>query len=163
MKTMVKGLVMMLVFAFSSDISAQAYQSAVGGRLGTFFTASYKTFINDNTAIEGVVGFDRTSSTTNTIFGPVTASSSTFIVGAFYEIHNDLDLDGAEFQWYYGFGAYAALGGGTGVIPSGIVGLEYTLSESPVNFFIDVIPGLYIGEGGTDFQFNGTFFILDLT
>ena len=153
MKTIIKGLMVMLVTGFASDISAQAYQSAVGGRLGTFFTASYKTFINDNTAIEGIAGFDRR---TESFLGVTVAGTTSFVVGAFYEIHNDLSLDGADFQWYYGFGAFAALGGGTGVIPSGIVGLEYTLSDTPVNFFIDVIPGLFIGEGGTDFQFNGT-------
>ena len=109
-------------------------------------------FLNESSAIEAVVGFDRTGGPT--IFG-VNTSRTQFIVGGFYQIHNDLTLEGEGFQWYYGGGGYLSLGDATGIIPSGIVGLEYTLSDAPVNFFIDAIPGLYIGNGGTDFQING--------
>ncbi len=149
MKNIIKTIVILLVFTMSSNIQGQAYESAVGARLGTFFTGTYKTFIGENTALEGIVGFDRVG---NSFVG-----TTLFVVGAFYEIHNDLDLDGTNFQWYYGFGGFVSLGGGSSIIvPSGIIGLEYTMENSPVCFFIDAIPGLAIGNGVTDFDINGS-------
>ena len=151
MKTLVKGIAVLLLVGIGSTVSAQAYQSSVGGRLGTSFTGSYKMFISDQHALEGIVGFDRTSEG----IPPFRVSSTSLVIGAFYEIHNDLDFEGVGFQWYYGFGGFVYLGDVTGIVPSGIIGLEYTMSDSPVNFFIDASPGLYIGNGGTDFDITG--------
>jgi len=151
MKTIFKGLLFFFVMSLSQDVSAQAYQAAIGARLGTSFTASYKMFISERNALEGIVGIDRTS-VGNGIFR---VSSTSLVVGAFYQIHNDFNFEGQGFQWYYGFGGLVYLGDATGIVPSGIVGVEYTLPDNPVNFFIDVSPGLYLGNGGSDFDISG--------
>lgn len=151
MKTIMKGLVLLTVLGFTTSLSAQTYQSSVGARLGTSFTGTYKMFISETNALEGIVGYDRTS----VGIPGFRVSSTSIILGAFYEIHNDLNIEGGGLQWYYGFGGLVYLGDVTGIVPSGIVGLEYTLKDSPVNFFIDASPGLYIGNGGTDFDISG--------
>lgn len=151
MKTAIKGFVFVLTLCFCADLSGQAYQSSVGARLGTSFTGSYKMFVSERNALEGIVGIDRT-----TVGAPFfRVSSTSLVLGAFYQIHNPLDLDGVGFSWYYGFGGFAYIGDISGIVPSGIIGLEYTLEDSPVNFFIDASPGLYIGDGGSDFDITG--------
>ena len=154
MKNIIRTIVILLVFTVTSNIQGQAYESAVGARLGTFFTGTYKTFIGENTALEGVAGFDRVGG--GSIGGVSYGGATVFVLGAFYEIHNELDLDGTDFQWYYGFGGYIGLGSGGAIVPSGIIGLEYTMEDSPVCFFIDAIPGIAIASGGSDFQMNGS-------
>ena len=149
MKTFIKGSVLLIVLLFSGDIAAQAYQSSAGARLGTSFTGSYKMFISESNAIEGIVGIDRAST------GLLRQSTTSLLVGAFYQIHNPLDLEGVGFSWYYGFGGLVYLGDITGIVPSGIIGLEYTMSDSPVNFFIDASPGLYIGNTGSNLDIAG--------
>lgn len=149
MKTAIKGFALIVTLCLCGDLSAQAYKSAVGARLGTSFTGSYKMFISETNALEGIVGLDRTS------LGIPGFSSTSLVLGAFYQIHKPLDLDGVGFTWYYGFGGFAYIGDFSGIVPSGIIGLEYTLEDSPVNFFIDASPGLYIGDGGSDFDITG--------
>jgi len=144
MQKNIKYIVVIAILSMAGTLQAQVYNSAVGARLGTFFTGSYKTFISESNALEAVVGFDGYGGRTS------------LLAGAFFQLHNDLNLDGAEFQWYYGFGGYVLLGDATGIAPSGIVGLEYTLKDAPVNFFIDAIPTLFLVSGASDFQINGS-------
>lgn len=151
MKTLFKGLVIIAVLGITGELSAQSYQASVGARLGTSFAGTYKMFISETNALEGIVGLDRTSAGVPGF----RVSTTSLVVGAFYEIHNNLDIEGQGLQWYYGFGGLVYLGDITGIVPSGIIGLEYTLQDSPVNFFIDASPGLYIGNGGSDFDISG--------
>lgn len=145
MKNTIKSI---LVFAFiiiSQSTNAQAYEAAVGGRLGSFFTGSYKMFVSESNAIEAIAGFDRV------------ADTNALVLGGFYQLHNDLNIETEDFQWFYGVGGFVSIvSGSTAIVPSGIVGIEYTMTDAPVNFFIDAMPGLAIGNGGTDFQINGS-------
>lgn len=144
-----KKLLIALTFLFSlgalETVNAQAYDSAVGVRLGNYFSGTYKKFISGSTALEGIVGLE---SEFDVDF---------LILGAFYEIHNDLNVEGIDLQWYYGFGGYVLLGDANAFGPSGIAGLEYNLDNTRFSFFLDAIPTYLLFDGGSDFDINFAF------
>lgn len=142
MKLVFKIVLFISLFTFSSFVSGQTYNASVGARLGTIFSGTYKAFVSEVTAFEAIAGFENV------------AGESYLLAGGFLEIHNPLSVNGSELSWYYGAGGYIALGEVTGIVPSGIIGLEYVLDDSPVNLFIDAIPSIFIG-GGSTFQLNG--------
>ena len=139
-----KNLLYVFVFLFGSfGVSqAQDYSSAVGLRLGYPISATYKTFLNETSAVEGYVGY-------RSFFG-----FSEFRVNAAYLIHNEIE-DVDRLKWYYGAGPglvfysydniFAGDQGGIGIILSGYIGLEYTLEGTPISFSIDWTPGFVIG------------------
>ena len=87
MKTKFFSLVFMM-FLFASLSHAQDYKSAIGGKLGYGLVASYKTFMNENNALD--------------IFGGIHWAGS-LMGGVNYSIHKDISsVDGL--RWYYGFG-----------------------------------------------------------
>lgn len=144
MKKQLKLVAVLLgLMCFSSSSYAQSYDSGVGGRFGTLFTASYQKFINESAAFEAIAGVDFN------VFQDI------FVVGAFYKKYQDLGVEEAPIQWYYGAGAQVGFANSTIFGPGGIVGLEYTLSDTPVTFFIDAVPTLWFGKGGSDFDING--------
>jgi len=139
-----KNLFYVLVFLFGSFGMSQAqdYNSAVGLRFGYPLSVTYKTFLNESTAIEGYAGFRSFLGYTE------------FRVNAAYLIHNEIEnVD--RLKWYYGAGPGLAfysfdtgfLGddGGVGITISGYVGLEYTLDGAPVSFSVDWVPTFVIG------------------
>jgi len=85
---MKKSLFLSLFVFLSVTLFSQSYSSAVGVRLGSPIAVSYKTFVNESAAFEGMIGF---------------ASYSSFVnytnIRAAYLIHQDIDgMD--NFQWY---------------------------------------------------------------
>ena len=140
---------LLFVFAFvlgTFGIShAQDYNSAVGLRLGYPLSVTYKTFLNETSAVEAYAGF-------RSYFG-----YTEIRINAAYLIHNEIDsVD--RLKWYYGGGAGVAFfsydsffledNGGVGLTLSGYVGLEYTLDGTPLSFSVDWAPTLYIGGTG---------------
>ena len=137
-------------FAFSS-IHAQDYSSAIGARLGSPLSASYKMFINDNGhAVEGIAGFRSYS------------GYSWVTVGAAYQLHNDISsVDGL--YWYYGAGVSAFFwsfnndfiaGADQSSLSLGLqgyLGLDYTFAGAPVNVSVDWVPTVFIGGFGSGF------------
>lgn len=127
---------------------AQDYNAAVGLRFGYPLSVTYKTFMNETSALEAYVGFR-----SYTFY-------KEFRVNGAYLIHNEIEsVD--RLKWYYGGGAglafysydnfYVGDDGGVGVTLSGYLGLEYTLDGTPVSFSVDWVPTYFIGGSGLGF------------
>lgn len=134
MKTKFFSLVFMM-FLFASLSQAQDYKSAIGGKLGYGLVASYKTFMNENNALD--------------IFGGIHWAGS-LMGGVNYSIHKDISsVEGL--RWYYGFGGnFFSYGGALGlknwfeVGVSGNIGLDYTFDDIPLNLSVDYVPTIVI-------------------
>ena len=142
MKTRFFTLVIALLFVTSVS-QAQDYKSAVGLRLGSPLSVSYKTFISEKGAFEGVAGFRSYS------------GYSWFNVGAYYQHHNEIaSVDGLK--WYYGAGAnvyfwswesnFIDPGSTTSIGISGVLGLDYKFADYPVNLSLDWAPTFIVGS-----------------
>ncbi|MFZ1751278.1 MAG: hypothetical protein WAU01_13835 [Saprospiraceae bacterium] len=131
--------VVVALFMFAAVAQSQDYKSAIGLRLGYPLSASYKTFISEKGAFEGVAGF-RSYST-----------YSWFNVGAYYQHHTEIpSVDGLK--WYYGAGAniyfwsfdFVSDASSTSIGLSGVLGLDYKLKDTPLNLSVDWIPTFFI-------------------
>jgi hypothetical protein len=138
-----------LLFAFlfalslSNDMKAQGnFQSALGLRFGAPLAASYKFFISDPAAIELYLGF-RSYSVGYTFLNP----------GAMYQYHFPINgVDGLN--WYVGGGAslflysfddgYCAGCDGLAFGINGVLGLDYTFADAPINLSVDWLPTIVI-------------------
>jgi len=110
-------------------VNGQEYSNALGIRLSTAQatinqSVSYRRYLNENTAIEGLLSFD-----------PIA-------LGFLYEKIYPLGTPGL--QWFFGGGAYVAFKGDNVVGAMGIVGLDYTLQSVPINLSLDWKPELNI-------------------
>ncbi len=147
-----KNLVIVALFLFSLSATAQQYNSAIGVRGGLLNSITYKKSLSDISAAEGIL-------------------SSQFrglMLTGLYMIQNPLDIEGEHLEWYYGGGAHVGFSSGrryrssvfdetfesTGFLGvDGVVGLEYTFSELPVNIAMDYKPSFDF-LGYTGFWFN---------
>ena len=85
---------LVLSVGFMGSLFAQDfYQSAVGARLGSPFSASYKTFVSESSAFEVYAGFRSYG------FG------GWLNISGAYQIHQPLEDVIEGLQWYYGAGA----------------------------------------------------------
>ena len=141
-------LLVLILITLSTSTQAQTYNSAIGLRLGFPLSASYKTFINENGAIElyaGVRGYS-TYSWVN-------------ISGA-YQVHKP--IEGAEgLQWYFGGGASVyfwnfkdVFGPSTGFANTtlgiqGYLGLDYAIPNTPINLTADWVPTYFFNGFGS--------------
>lgn len=122
-----------LLFCSIQMIIAQDYNHAIGLRLGTYIGASYTSFQSENRSIEGIAGIKRQANQTDYVFG------------GFYKFHVDLSADMPSLNCYAGLGSLFFIEDEFGsnkfnFAPSAIIGLEYSLEQSPINFFIDMAP-----------------------
>jgi hypothetical protein len=122
-----------------NSLSAQEYKTALGIRLSSSpaiqnNSISFKHFINEKTAIEGLISFGDPMS-----------------IGGLVEFHQPFSTPGL--QWFYGAGGYLGFGkeynaakqieerktyfGGQGV-----VGLDYKFASIPINISLDWKPEL---------------------
>lgn len=141
---------MCLLFLTIANISkAQNYQTALGVRIGVDNGITFKQFINQKNAVEGIVTFYKGINAT-----------------ALYEWqrNNDFNVDGLS--WYYGVGGHMGFWNknkspfneeGDGVKPvvgiDGIIGLEYLFKDAPISVGIDTRPIVnLIGDDGLWFQ-----------
>jgi hypothetical protein len=126
------------------SLNAQEYKTGIGIRAGTSSGLTIKHFVGPKAAFEGLLttkwdGFDMTG---------------------LYEVHNRA-FDVEHLNWYYGVGGHLGFWNGNhvywgepgytyaviGVV--GILGIEYSFSEVPVNIGLDWKPVLnLIGEQG---------------
>jgi len=144
MKIKFTFLLGLFLFICASNIKAQDYKSAIGLRLGYPLSLSYKTFISEKGAIEGVLGFRGYT------------YYSWLNLSAFYQHH--MAIPSVErLKWYVGGGAsvyywnydndfypnndYASLSFGL----HGIIGLDYSFDNIPLNLSVDWIPTVVIG------------------
>ncbi len=142
MKTKFFSLVLMM-FLFSSFIQAQDYKSAIGAKLGYGLIASYKTFLNEKAAVD--------------IFGGIRWGG--LAAGAYYLNHTPIkSVD--RLTWYWGFGGsfttwdfgisdtYYEIG------VSGVLGLDYTFDEIPLNVSVDWAPTFVVADS---WDFTGSY------
>ena len=148
-----KKLLLLLIFVGSAfAVSAQStYSNAIGLRLGWDYGITYKHFLNDRAAIEGIGTFRS--------WGVPGFRYNYLRVTGLYQIHNDFpDVEGL--LWYYGGGASVIIWGGDyndwaeslgedyaslGIGIHGVIGLDYKFEDIPLNASIDWIPGFVIG------------------
>lgn len=151
MKNTVFSLATLFLILFSLPSYAQddnipkneGYNSAIGLRLGYPASLSFKTFVNDNSALEAYIGLR------NWGFGKFINLS-----GA-YQIHKPVEgVD--QLKWYYGAGASVYfwtydnifLNDGfssTSFGLQGYLGLDYAFKDAPINLTLDWIPSFFIG------------------
>ena len=142
---MKRGLItFVLILSFVGLISAQEYKTGIGLRAGFSSGLTVKHFNNSKVALEGLF----------------TTRWQGFVVTGLYEVHNRaFDVD--RLKWFYGGGAHLGFYNGdyvywgrngsayTVVGIDGILGLEYTFSEVPINLGIDWKPSFnLIGYSG---------------
>jgi len=141
----------LVIFLITSVSKAQDYKSAIGGKLGYGLIASYKTFLNESSAVD--------------IFGGIRWGG--FVVGAYWLKHNSISsVDNLKWYWgaggsfttwdygYAGYDNYIELG------VSGVIGLDYTFDDMPLNLSIDWAPTIVVVDSydypdGTYNRFRG--------
>lgn len=126
------------------------YQRAIGGRFGVANGITYKHFLNDSYAIDGIVNFQGNRSFT------------IFKLLGLFEVHQPLTVaDITGLQWYYGFGG--GLGSyrykdtdesGMAWSFDGVIGLDYKLSTAPINLSLDWKPTMELTPE-TGVRFDG--------
>lgn len=138
--------VLSFVVLFSLSSYAQDYNSAIGLRFGSPTSLSYKKFVSNHGAFEGVVGYRGYS------------GYSWINIGAYYQHHNDIATI-PNLRWYYGAGANIyfwnwdglSLGNSTSFGISGVLGLDYKVEEIPINVSVDWIPTFFVNGYGNGF------------
>lgn len=128
---------------------SSTYTRGIGGRFGVANGITYKHFINDNHAIDGILNFQGNRSFT-----------IVKLLGL-YEIHqpiNFVDVEGL--RWYYGFGG--GLGSyrykdtdesGMAWSFDGAIGLDYKIPAAPINLSLDWKPTMELTpESGVRFD-----------
>ena len=132
-----KSIFILSLLLFSVIGYSQNYTTAIGlkGGYPGFGTLNIKHCLTSNTALEGSLGG----------FSKAGLGSGAFVI-VDYEINNNLE---SGFTWHYGGGALLGftndLSGDsflhTGI--NGIVGLEYTFEDVPINCSIDTGPFIF--------------------
>ncbi len=143
-------LTVILALSIVTLAAAQDYNTGVGLRGGLSQGLTIKHFLGEKAAVEGLLstrwaGFDITG---------------------LYEIHNQaFEVD--HLRWYYGGGAHIGFWNGDNVSwgtagesytvigIDGILGIEYSFSEAPINIGLDWKPAINLvgynsfwGDGG---------------
>ena len=149
MKNRLINLTCVLILCLAGQaVFSQNYNSAIGLRLGYPVSITYKTFIAQDHALEGYVGFRTWRN-----------YSYTSVNGA-YQVH--FPIEGVEnLQWYVGAGGGIYLWNydlrprdrntqiGLGI--QGYLGLDYTIPDAPLNVFVDWIPTIFLTGYRTGF------------
>ncbi|AKP50705.1 hypothetical protein [Cyclobacterium amurskyense] len=145
-KVMFAAMAMILMYSVSNESKAQAYNTAVGLRLGSSSGLSVKHFISQDAAIEGILH---------------TRWRGLLLTGL-YEVHKDIE-DVSGLGWFYGGGAHLGswnsgsnnpywagnnYKGSTILGIDGIIGLDYVLEDLPLNFSLDFKPAINLINGG---------------
>ncbi|MGE0079026.1 MAG: hypothetical protein AB7S48_14295 [Bacteroidales bacterium] len=138
-KTLLIGLSLIILFHTSM---AQDHNTALGLRVGYPSGITAKHFFGKKSALEGIVSFG---------WGGVGLTG-------LYELHNEVSgTDGLN--WYYGLGAHIATAKADKHNPwenksgdefflgaDGIIGLEYTFKNAPINLSVDIMPIINVVE-----------------
>jgi len=141
MKKLVFALVFLAGISFSNHSVAQDYKTALGVRLSSSSamvnnSVSIKHFINEKTAIEGLLSF-----------------GDPLALGALVEFHKPLAAAGLTY--FYGAGGYLAFvktynptkqknETDPNIGAQGVIGLDYKFSNIPLNLSLDWKPELNI-------------------
>lgn len=144
-------LTIVFVITLAAVSSAQDYRTGIGLRAGYPVGLSVKHFVSSKTALEGILA----------------SQWRGFLVTGLFEAHKRLaDVD--NLNWYYGFGAHVGFwnsntnraywmepGASYTVIGiDGILGLEYSFEDIPINLSLDWKPAFNL-TGWTGFWGDG--------
>ena len=151
---MKKIIISAFFVAFVLVTNAQSYNAAIGLRGGPSAGITGKFFLSESAALEGILA---------TRWGG-------FNITGLYEVHNKVfnqrtgsgGFDSNRLLWYYGVGGHIGFWNGNTIHPwfkddrsytvigiDGIIGLEYTLKDFPLNFSVDYKPSFnLIGYSG---------------
>jgi hypothetical protein len=154
--------IVLLVLIIGVSLNAQEYKNSVGVRVGVplgFTTmghsgATLKHFFDKTNAIEGIVS--------SYSFG-----TSIAVTGLFENEHWTGIYPGIN--WYWGLGAHmgymdknavstspSSFTGGGVMGFDGVLGVEYTFDEIPLNICVDIMPNInLIGYVGPNFFVSG--------
>ncbi len=133
---------------FLQDAFGQNYKSAAGIRLGSPWSASYKTFISESNALEVYAGYRGWS------------AYHWFSVNGAYLIHKAIPSV-ENLQWYFGGGAgvyfwsydsaFADANDATSFSIQGYLGLDYKFANTPVSITADWVPTVFLTGFGNGF------------
>ena len=144
-----KKILLPLFLAFSIMIStyAQDYRTSLGIRGGLPAGITVKHFLNEKNAFEGILA----------------TRWAGFVVTGLYEFERWTG-EYPALNWYFGFGAHLGTWthgynpnldetySGIVVGADGVIGIEYTFDEIPLNLSIDLLPSVnlvgFTGWGG---------------
>ncbi len=136
-----KILIVALLVAMTSAISAQNYKTGIGARVGFFNGLTVKHFLNQNNAVEGILNFRWDG----------------VIITGLYEWQNPLP-NAQGFDYYLGIGGHIGIfddyewgddddDASTIVGLDLIIGLEYTFPQAPFTIGLDYKPAFnFIGD-----------------
>ena len=141
MKRMIKIVSAFLLTCCFFSATAQ-YDDAVGIRFeDDWFLGSYKINMSNRMSVEGFGGFD------------AQGFVSLYKVGAEFQLNTEIP-EVESLRWFYGAGAGLVFGGFSGVQAYGTSGLDYTFAEIPLNLSFELMPGMYFGDFGNDFEID---------
>ncbi|PPK85152.1 hypothetical protein CLV84_2044 [Neolewinella xylanilytica] len=125
---------------FTSGAQAQDFGSALGVRLGSPLSVSYKNFLSRTSALEVYAGIRN--------YGEY----GWFSINGAYQVHTDI-AQVYGLQWYYGGGAGLQFWNYDRTVEnsvtlglSGYLGLQYTFYGAPVTLSLDWVPTLFVGR-----------------
>lgn len=125
-------LLLTTFLVISGSLSAQDYKFGIGARFtnaqATVNNAiSLRYFLSERSALEGLLSFDP------------------FTLGVLYEIHRP--LAGSGLNWFIGGGGYVSFDNNDNVLgAAGIIGLDYSFKNVPINISLDWKPELNLIE-----------------
>lgn len=141
--------IILVLAAVTIGAHAQSYKSAVGLRGGDPSGITFKTFISGSNAIELVAG---------SRFG-----WDNIVITGFYEYEQPTGW-APNLDWYFGIGAHLGFWDNDASVEydsnimagvDGIVGLEYTFDDIPLNLSLDIVPSFNIIGHPSWFHMNG--------
>jgi len=145
--------VILVLAALATGVQAQSYKSAIGLRGGDPSGITFKTFLNSTNALELIAGTG--------YWG------HNFVITGFYEWQYPTDWT-PNLDWFIGPGAHLGFWNdyykddyGTGILigVDGIIGLEYTLDDIPLNLGLGVGPSFQLTSGPGWGHWNGGFYV----
>jgi hypothetical protein len=136
------SVIAMLFIALTIAANAQDYKTSLGLRAGVPYGLTVKHFLSEANAVEGILA----------------SRWSGFVITGLYE-NEHWTGEYPGFNWFWGFGAHVGFWDTTPYISTkntgaiigidGILGLEYTFDEIPLNLSLDLLPSInLIGSSG---------------
>jgi len=150
------GLTIFFILFFWNDANAQLakssssypYANAVGARFTSGIGATYKMGIGDDGKYAEFFA----------VINPLYYIGTDMHFTALLEFHNDLNIEGLDdVRWYFGGGArvgsesFEGLYNGFHFGPVGIIGIEYTFEDIPLNVSLDFVPYFKIAFGDAQY------------
>jgi len=136
----------LIVFCLVSVSYAQDYNTGIGLRAGPYYGLTVKHFTGEKSAFEFLLA----------------SRWNGFVITGLYEIHN-MAFNTERLKWFIGFGGHIGFWNGnyphdywgtpgtsyTVIGIDGILGLEYSFAEVPINIGVDWKPALnLVGYSG---------------